>query len=973
MKLVLKIFGILIIIIITLMVAIPYFFRDQIAQTIKEEINKNVNARVDFSDFSLSLFKSFPDFNFELEGLVVINNRPFERDTLASIPSFNLTLDLMSVFKGDAYELKKVRIEEPYFKLLVNEKGVANWDIAPKTEESSTTEPGEDDESAFMLKLRHVSIKNARIIYDDESLPTFVILEGVDHSLNGDFTLDFTSLKTKTLVRKASVTYDGIKYFNKVGVELDANIDADLINSIYTLKKNEMRINQLALGFDGSVALHDNDDINLMLTYSAKKSDFKNFLSLVPELYAKDFNSIQTSGSLKLSGNVKGIYNENTYPAFAFNLMVENGRFQYPDLPKSVDNINIHTKIIHPGGDFDNMLIDVSDFRFRMAGNPFALSLLVKTPLSDPAVKGEASGELNLSQIDEVYPLDEGDELEGKLISRFSFDGRLSSLENEKYDEFQFLGSLLMEGVNFKTSTIEVPLLIEKAQLNFSPEYLDLVTLKMNIGNNDFSAKGKIENFMPYVFSDGMLVGRLETGSNYFNLSELLPESSDTPTEPSSPEVPAGETINSVEVIAVEVPGNINFSMNANFKQLVYDNTELNNVTGVIYIREKAVILDKLKMDVLDGRVNLSGKYDTKTPDKPVANMDIEILNIDIQKAYNAFGMMEKLAPIAEKTRGSFSTTLTLNTSLDNELMPVYNSMNGGGKLNTSTIIIENVNTLNKLADILMIPDLKRMKTDPIDLTYEFSDGELRVQPFDIRYEDINANISGNTGFDQTIDYNMILTVPRDKFGGQANAILDNLISEANKSGTNFSVGETIDINVKIEGTITNPQIKTGLSGGSGNAMEDLKKKAQEELEKLKKDLEEQAQKELEQKKVEAKKEADKILADAKKEADKIISDAEAQVKAWKNTSDETAQLAIDEAEKQADKLIEEAKKSGTLAEIAARAAAKELLEEANTNTDEIVKDAKAKSDDLMKEAQKQADKINADAQERADKVLEGK
>jgi hypothetical protein len=314
---------------------------------------------------------------------------------------------------------------------------------------------------------------------------------------------------------------------------------------------------------------------------------------------------------------------------------------------------------------------------------------------------------------------------------------------------------------------------------------------------------------------------------------------------------------------AIEIPGNINFSLNSNFKQLIYDDIELSNVNGVIYIRDKAVLLNKLKMDVLDGKVGLSGKYDTKIPSGPVANMEIEISGIDIQKAYNAFGMMKKLAPIAQRTQGTFSTSLKLSTLLDNEMMPVYNSMNGGGKLNTSTIIIENVNTLNKLADILQMPDLKRMKTSPIDLTYEFSDGQLRVKPFDIKYEDISAKISGTTGFDQTIDYDMKLTVPRSKFGGQANAVLDNLISEANKMGTNFSVGETIDINVNIGGTITNPQIKTGLAGGSGNAIDDLKKKALEELEKQKKKLEKEARKELKKKRAEAKKEADKIIADA--------------------------------------------------------------------------------------------------------------
>ena len=971
MKLVLKILGILIIIIIGLLVAIPYFFRDQVAEAVKQEINKNINAQVDFDDFSLSLFKSFPDFNFEIEGLSIINKKPFAGDTLAYIPAFNLTLDLMSVIRGDAYEVKKITLHQPSINLLVKEGGAVNWDIALPSDNSSVPDVEGGEGQAFLVKLRDVKIQGARIIYDDKPLTTFVLLDGVDHSLSGDFTMDFTSLKTKTFIKNTTVVYDGVKYLNRVDVELDADIDADLVNSIYTLRKNSMRINQLFIGFDGSVAMQENGDINMMLSYNAKKSGFKNFLSLIPAIYAKDFESVQTSGSLSFSGNVKGIYNESTYPAFALNLMVGNGKFQYPDLPKSVDNINIHTKIMHPGGDFDNMVIDVSKFDFRMAGNPFAISLLVKNPMSDPQVEGDVNGELNLSQISEVYPLGAGDKLEGKLIAKISFDGRMSSLENEKYDEFQFLGSLLLEGINYKTSAIEAPVFIQKAQLNFSPEYLDLVSLKMKIGGNDLSAKGKIENFMPYVFNDGMLTGKLETGSTYFNLTELLPESTDAQAEVTSTDIQG--SIDTVAPTAIEVPANINFSLNSSFKQLIYDDIEMNNVSGVIYVREQAVILNRLKMDVLDGSVNLSGKYDTKIPGKPLADLNIEISKIDIQKAYHTFGMMEKLAPIAEKTQGAFSTSFTLNTLLDNELIPVYNSMNGGGKLSTSTIVIDNVNTLNKLADILKMADLKRMKTSPINLSFEFSDGKLRVKPFDIKYEDITANIGGTTGFDQSIDYDMKLNVPREKFGGQANAVLDNLILEANKLGADFSAGETIDINVKIGGTITNPQIKTALAGGSGNAVEDLKKKALDELEKQKKKLEAEARKELAKKKAEAKKEADRIIADAKKEAYKILRDAQAQVDAWNKTADKTAKMAKKEAEAQAKNIMDEAKKNGPLAELAAKTATEQLLKEANNNADKIVNEAKNKSNNLLKEAGEQANKINKDARKRADKVLEGK
>ncbi len=961
MKLALKIIGILVVVIILAMVSIPYFFSGQIVQKIKEEINKNVNAQVDFKDYSLSLFKSFPDFSLALEGLSVVGKEPFKGDTLAYIPKFSLTLDLMSVFKGSPYEIKKIALSEPVINALVKADGKANWDISMPAEEPAKVEQPEESGS-FLIKLKDVTITNGRIFYDDKSLISSVLLTGVNHKLSGDFSMDFTSLKTKTTIKEMTVFYDGVKYFNKVDADLDAMIDADLKNFVFTLKENELRLNRLFVGFDGSVAM-PNDDIIISLTYQSKKSDFKNFLSLVPAIYAKDFENVKTSGSLTLNGNCIGTYNDTNYPGFLLNLIVENGQFQYPALPKSVDNINIKTKIDFPGGtDFDKLVVDVSNFSFRMAGNPVAASLLLKTPMSDMQLKGRIDGQLNLSQVKEVYPLEAGDELSGKITAKLEFEGRMSAIETEKYDQFKALGSLLVEGMNYKSAALPGNVEIERAQLNFSPEYLDLVTFKMKLGKSDFAASGKIENFLPYTFSDGILLGRLQTSSSYFNVSELMPKSSDTT-----------QVTDTAAMSVIEIPANIDFAMNANFREIIYDNMTLRNVTGDLAVKDKAVNLKNLNMEVLDGSMALSGIYDTKVIEKPTVDFAIVIQNIDIQQAYKTFGSMQKIAPIAEKTSGKFSTGFTIKTFLNSQMMPVYETTNGNGNLKTSAIVVKDVNTLNKLADLVKMPELKTMSLAPVDLSFEIISGKVFVKPFDIKYEDIKANIGGWTALDQTIDYTMKLTVPRARFGGAANSVLENLISEANKKGTNFSLGENIDLTVLIGGTLTDPQLKTGLGKGSGNSMmDDLKKKAQEELEKQKQKLEEEARKELENKKQQASKEADRIIADAEQQAQKILREAQIQADAINKTAQESAQQVKTEGEKQAKKLIDEGKKNGPIAEIAAKKGADITKKEANKKADQMVVEAKKKSDGIMQAARNQVEKIKLDAKEKASKSING-
>ncbi len=224
MKKVLKITGIVLLIIIILTIALPFIFKNQILQKVKQEINNNLNAKVDFKDYGLSLLRSFPDFSLELDGLTIVGIDEFAQDTLANIEQIYVSIDLFSVFKGDNYKIKTIKLEKPNLLLKVLKGGKANWDIY-KTEEVTVTDadtiipvPTADTtkkHSLFKLYLHKLTINNANIIYYDEDLNFKTSIKNLNHTLKGDFTADFTSLITKTDIASIDLSYEAIKYLNK--------------------------------------------------------------------------------------------------------------------------------------------------------------------------------------------------------------------------------------------------------------------------------------------------------------------------------------------------------------------------------------------------------------------------------------------------------------------------------------------------------------------------------------------------------------------------------------------------------------------------------------------------------------------------------------------------------------------------------------------------------------------------------------
>jgi cell division septum initiation protein DivIVA len=943
MKKFLKILAVVVLIILLAMVALPFAFKGKIVEAIKKEANKGLNAKLDFNGVSLSLFRDFPNLSVGLKGLSVIGIDDFKQDTLTYIHDLRLTLNLMSVINGDSYEIKKVSLMDPYFKFKVLADGRVNWDIVKPSDDTALA-PGEEPSAPFRVALRSMKVTDGTLIYEDATLPMLMHMQGTALDLSGDLTADYTELLTALTAKSITVDYDGIRYMNKSTGSLNAKIGADLVAWKFSFPDAKLIVNDLELLAQGFFAMPD-EGYDMDIQFEAPKSEFKSFLSLVPAIYSKDFTSIQTRGNLMLSGFVTGLYSETTMPAFGINIKVDNAMFRYPDLPQAVENISLIANISSANGEPDATIIDVQKFHLEMAGNPIDARLYVSTPVSDPNIDAKVVGKLNLSDVGKFYPLEQGDELAGLLDADFAARGRLSEIESGNYDAFDASGYLVASNVRYKTSSLPEGINISEARLNLNPAFVEMPVMKAVIGRNDIAASGKIENMIAYAFDKGSLIGRFNMSSAYFNLNDLMTESSSTAASPDT---------STMGVIVV--PDNIDFTLLASFEHVIYDNMDLRNVKGSLRVIDKKVVLDKLGMNTLDGTLLVDGTYSTLNPEKPEVDFNVNIMDVDVKKAFKTFNTMETLAPIAGAASGKISTQFKIKTSLDGQMMPVYNTINGGGRLMSPSLTFTNVNSMKKIADALKIDKLREWTIDKINLSFEMVDGKVFVKPFETAVGKIKADISGWNSFDQTMQYVMQLNIPRSEFGGAANNVLSNLVNEANKKGANFSLGDVVPVSVLIGGTVTNPTISTDLKSTVNNVVEDMKTQLKETIQEKKEEavakVREEASKYIE----EANAKAQKLLADAQKQADEVM-----------RVANESAAKLVAEADKRAGQLIAEGKKKGPIAEIAAKKAAEAVKKEAVTSSSKITAEAQKTSDGIMAKAQQESDKIVQDARDKAE------
>lgn len=416
-------------ILILLLAIAPFLFKDKIQAIVQKEIDQTLTAEVYYGDIGLSFFRAFPNASVSIEDFGVVGKDKFQGDTLIAGRRFGLALDIWSVISGDEIKLKKVTLEDATLNALVLEDGSANWDIM--VSDSTVVEPQADttatEEGNMVIALESYELKNVNLVYDDAPYLTYVEAKGLNHRGKGNFTSDTYELDTYTESASFTTIYDGIAYLNKAKVEADfiAFItDRDTLG--VALRENRLTVNDFTLGFDGQVDMVG-DDIIMDLTYESQRSEFAQFMSLIPAVYAAELDGMKVDGSLVFNGFVKGLYNEATMPGFGLDLQVGNGKLQYPDLPESLRDIVLDLRINNPQGgpEMEEMEIDLRDFRASLAGDPLSARAKIKG-LERMDITGNAKADLDLAKVMAMFPM-EGTELRGQF--------RLDATAEGTYDE----------------------------------------------------------------------------------------------------------------------------------------------------------------------------------------------------------------------------------------------------------------------------------------------------------------------------------------------------------------------------------------------------------------------------------------------------------------------------------------------------------------------------------------------------------
>ena len=600
--------------IVILAVLLPYFFKDDIIAMLKDNINENLNAKVEFSDLDISLFKHFPDFSLAIHDISMVNNNA--GDTIFEAPEIDLTVDLKPVILSkNKLKIKHFAVLNPNLRLYVDAEGKSNFDIfkadADKSQQEEST--GLKD-----ISLKNYIIKNANILYVDKQSNVKLDINALKHEGDGDFSNGIFSLNTHTSIPEITIVQNTIPILKNAKLQAGLDFAIDIDKMFIDIVKSNLRLNDLVLESKGHLILND-DNIDMNMNINAPGNNFKEIFSIIPNAYTKEYDDITAKGFFTFKAGIKGkyVYDTEQYPDFDLSIKSKDGYIKYPDLKIPLENINsdIH---IYKKGSIDNTTIDIKGLTFSINNKLNMLKLSVKNLFGNMAFNGKYKGILDLKELSAAFPLNDIKSMNGTINSDvvFALDKNLTRKKLQ--------GDADITRLSLDYNDLP-PISLGHAGIDFNDDNIAISLKDMKAGATDFNGNATLDNVLSYITDKAGIVIGLDGKSHLVNADEWLQDGDTEEKEPADKDL--------MKLLKKQVK----FKASLDIDKLIYEDYDMRNISvNAVYNADKldingmSLLLSGSRFDIAG---TLSNLVEWVFLDNTLqGNMNIESPYFDVDK-----------------------------------------------------------------------------------------------------------------------------------------------------------------------------------------------------------------------------------------------------------------------------------------------------------------------------------------------------
>ncbi len=553
-------------------------------------------------------------------------------------------------------------------------------------------------------------------------------------------------LKARLMVK------DGFVSNGKAPVPMN-NFNMDLNVDLPDLNTEQLGLDLKNLSFD----LGPNNNFKAVVKTKGLdemqiNADVKGAVNLQTLTQALGLKDIDARGLMDTNIKANGIFSldKKLFPKTNGYLNLKNGWLKTKYYPNPIQNINIVANIINTDGTFKSLGVKLDPFKFDFEGNPVFVNADLQN-FEDVLYKVRAKGTLNVGRIYKVFAK-KGLDVSGLIMADLSLNGRQSYATTGQYSRLDNRGNLILKNIKATTEYLPKSFYIKEGNFEFENEKMWFRKFFANYGKSDFALNGYLLNTINYFIErKGTLHGKFKLKSRYILIDEFM-ALKDGDNSKKSIEVDYAKVENPKSSGVVIIPKNLDVSLEADVKNVEFKGLNLNNLFGLASVNKGEVFLKNTSFDVVGSRMKIDARYQDESPLTANYDVALNVLDFDVQRAYNEIDMVREMATAAKNVKGIVSLDYKLKGDFDKNMTPIYPSLEGGGVVNLRDVEVKNLKMLSAVGDNIGAKAFNNPDMKGVNIETHIKNNLIHVDKFTFKVSILRPTISGTTSFNGLLD-----------------------------------------------------------------------------------------------------------------------------------------------------------------------------------------------------------------------------
>ena len=623
----------------SIMVVFGFIYQDEVVNTVKTEINKQLDAEINVKSIEFSLIPNFPLASVTLNKVVGFESKKYttKPDTLFKFEAFSLSFNVIDILKNK-YILKSISAHSGFIDLKRNLKGIGNYEII-KSDTSS--------ESEFSVDLQSVTLKKCKVGFVDSSTRDRygfyfhdIIAKGLitDVSVN---TALYGSVKVNDLV------FDETPYLAGEDAKVDLGVSINLETGAVQVSRGYVTLRDL-YQFDAKGKTNQH---GFKYTFEAEHVDLKEIETLIPKKHIEFIEAYNISGKANAFVEISRSEIENRPHIFgSFDLKQGNLTFR-----KTGETVSI----TEAQGKFDlgklaqpvTTRIDVSKISLSTKEGSASGSFKLVN-LRHPKFVIETKGSVELLEITKLVDFGSDFNMEGLVGFDIKLRGQiqdLDSIQNNDLETFKGTASLGVRNASFKING--APELTKiSAHLDVDKDKVLFTNLNGQVAKSQTTGYGEVKNWLSF------LTGKKSALDVH---AEIVTENLDMNNWGESGE---GSTSNEVSL-----PDFITYQGRLEVSEFKNGDLQLSNIKTNVQLTSKRLELKGVSLQGFNGGMNADLIWrEYKNGHVISGNLITNSVKIDeLLRSFNDFGQKELTA---NQVKGDFNSKLVFGFTTDKKM-----------------------------------------------------------------------------------------------------------------------------------------------------------------------------------------------------------------------------------------------------------------------------------------------------------------